>query len=210
MKLTRLALCAALLFTASSVASPARAGFVDFRAAAFAPAPGDAVFDIDLDGVTWTFEASPDGATLYWDDVDGYGVRHDYEMDEIEGAEELRISFSQPLFVKEIHLTDLFNEHGYLETGWYVLNDAGPQLPFAAELDQLPSPATNGVKVLDVYQTVSSISFGAPGIINGQNHEFSVSGLHVAQPIPEPSSAVLFLAGTGVIGLALLRGRERS
>jgi hypothetical protein len=209
MKLIRLALSAALFFTASSIAGSAWAGLIDFRDVAFTPDAGDSTFTTEVDGVTWTFDANPDGATLYWDDVDGYGVRLDYEMDEIEGIEELRISFSEALFVNEIHLTDLFNEHGYIETGWYVLNDVSPQVLFAAEPDQTPSPATNGVKVLDVHQMVTSISFGAPGLINGENHEFSVSGLDIAQPIPEPASAVLFLTGSGVVGLALWRKRER-
>ncbi len=209
MKLIRLALSAALLITASSMASPSWAALIDFRTAAFAPNAGDSEFITEIDGVTWTFTANPQGATLYWDDVDGYGVRHDYEMDEIEGLEELRISFSEAVFVNEIHLTDLFNEHGYLEIGWYELNDANVQVSFSAEANQTPSPATNGVKVLQVGQLVTSISFGAPGFIDLQNHEFSVSGLDVAQPIPEPASAALFLAGSGVVGLALWRKKER-
>lgn len=208
MKLIRLALSTALFFIAYSAAGPAWAALIDFRSAAFAPGAGDSTFATQVDGVTWTFTANPPGATLYWDEEDGYGVRHDYEMDEIEGIEELRISFSAPVYVNEIHLTDLFNEHGYLETGWYIL-DGGPQVSFAAELNQTPSPASNGVKVLDVHQLVTSISFGAPGIIGCQNHEFSVSGLDIAQPIPEPASAALFLAGSGVVGFALRRRRER-
>ena len=130
-----------------------------------------------------------------------------YEGDEIEGLEFLYISFSEDVFVSGIHLTDLFyegdpsfQETGY--SGWTGPTTFG-SVQFFAELNQIPG-STNGVKVLQLGEWVTELSFWAPGKINGQGHEFAVAGLSAA-PIPEPTSAILFTVGGLIVGAAARR-----
>jgi hypothetical protein len=114
--------------------------------------------------------------------------------------------------LEKIFLTDLFNEDGYLEQGWYDLNDDGVHTNFLA--DPASGSGSNGVRTLVVDQPVHAISFGAPGRINGQDHEFSVAALEFDRvapiaptPVPEPSSAALFAIGAALIGRAVRRAR---
>ncbi len=107
--------------------------------------------------------------------------------------------------MSQIHLTDLFNENGYLETGWFQV-DGSPAQWFEADPNQFPSPATNGEKWLDVNAWADGISFWAPGRLGDQGHEYSVAGLSV--PIPEPSSMLLFGAGALVVSSAIKRRRR--
>ena len=113
------------------------AATIDFRSSAFAGADYATGFSTTVGGVTTTLAPEPTGAKLYWDSTDGIGVRFDYEADEIEGVERLAVSFSTPIQVTQIMLTDLFFESGYLETGWYQIDD-GAQTWFSADASQLP------------------------------------------------------------------------
>ena len=126
------------------------------------------------------------------------------EDDEIEADELLVISFSASVYVEDIYLTDLFDEDGYLETGYFQLDGSTTQQFWA---DSGSSP--NGDKVLHVGDWVTEISFWAPGLLNGADHEFSVAGLSV-NPMPEPASAVLFGVGSLVVGYATRRHRRRT
>jgi hypothetical protein len=181
------------------------AGTIDFRSATFSGADNAATFSASAGGVTTTLTPDPREAKLYWDSTDGIGVRWSYETDEIEAIEKLTVSFSTPIRVQEIMLTDLFYEDGYLETGWYEL-DGGAANWFSADLSQIPG-STNGVKLLSLDQTVSSIRFGAPGRFDGENHEFSVARIRfgAAAPIPEPASGALLGLGGMLVGLAVRR-----
>jgi hypothetical protein len=182
------------------------AGTIDFRTGTFAGADGAPSFSATVDGVTASLAPDPAGAHLYWDSTDGIGVRWSYETDEIENDERLTLSFSSPIHIQEIMLTDLFNEHGYLETGWYEL-DGGPATGFTADADQLLG-ITNGVKLISLDRQVSSIRFGAPGMIGpAEGHEFSIGRVKfgAAAPVPEPASGLLLSAGGLLIGWAVRR-----
>jgi hypothetical protein len=179
------------------------AGTIDFRSAAFAGADQATSFTTSVDGVGVTLTPEPERARLYWDSTDGIGVRWDYETDEIEGVERLVVSFSTPIHVSEVVLTDLFLENEYLETGWYQI-DGGDVVGFEAEADQLLGK-TNGVKLLQINELVSAIRFGAPGRVGAENHEFSVAQMRFSAPVPEPSSGLLFGVGAWVLGWSLRR-----
>ena len=193
-----------LTIAAALAAAPlcASAGTIDFRSSGFAGADGAASFSSTSGGVTTTLTPEPTGAKLYWDSTDGIGVRWDYETDEIEGTERLAIAFSTPIRLTEIVLTDLFNEHGYLETGWYEVG-SDPEVWFTADPGQLLD-TTNGTKYLALDQTVSVIRFGAPGRIDGQHHEFSVARLtYSANAVPEPAAGLLTALGGLIVGWAV-------
>jgi len=176
------------------------------------------VVDEGTDGVTVTVTPEPDGSVLYWDATDGFGVRGPgYEADEVEGSELLVISFSQPVEVTEVALTDLFREYswaagGYLETGSIELSD-GTVIPITADPSQTSSPSTNGELTVAVNAVTRSITFSAPGRVDGENHEFSVAGVSfekVAVPELDPSSATGGLAFlTSFLLVATGRRRKR-
>ncbi len=198
--------------------TPAFAGYIDFTAAPFDGSTIDyePYFKISVDNVDLTFTPypknpldpdDPDNALLYWDSTDGFGVRHGYEKDEIEGEEILTISFGGGVDLNQVMITDLFNEWGYLETGYYWLNgDTSTKKQFWADPNQTIGSIYNGELTLniDAYD-VDSISFAAPGKkIRDENHEFSVGGINISK-VPEPST--LLLLSTGLLVGAAFRKR---
>jgi hypothetical protein len=196
-----LILAAIFLLTATAAASP-----INFRdGSVFGGALNQTSFSTTVDGLGLTFTPFPPGATLWWDDQDGFGVQFDYEQDEIEGDELLELNFSMEVYVAEIHIADLFNEWGYREFGAYRLDDQPVWNPFFADEDQLIG-TTNGELTLLVGEWADTITFWAPGIIGCQNHDFTVAGVDV-DPVPIPGA--VWLLGSGLIGVIFFR-RKRS
>ena len=173
------------------------------------------VVDEGTDGVTVTVTPQPDGSLLYWDATDGFGVRGPgYEYDEVEGDQELLvITFTEPVKVTEVALTDLFREFTwaagtYRETGSIELSD-GTVIPVTAAWNQTSN--TNGELVVAVNAVTQSITFSAPGRVDGEEHEFSVAGVSfekVSVPELDPSSATGGLAFLGSF-LLVATGRRR-
>ncbi len=177
----------------------------------FSPALGLPSFTIDIGGVDLTLTPGPPDPvfqpSLWWDNIDGFGVQYSYEEDEIEGSEYLRLSFSKPFVLDTIYIADLFNENGYTERGFYQL-DGGNTVAFLAAADQnLGEAGDNGELALIIGGvTVESILFTAPGLINVagqlQNHEFALQGI-AGSPVPVPPA--MLLLGSGLLGLAAVR-----
>jgi hypothetical protein len=203
MKITSLAVILVLL-TAGTVA----ASTFDFRDTV---TYGGAMNQPSFTAGVITVTAMPTGARLWWDGTDGLGVRYLYESDEIAGLERLKISFSTPMSLSSVLITDLFNENGYLERGYYQLNGSGSWIEFTALSSQ--TSGTNGelTVAIDPSVLVSSIMFRAPGLVLFplQSHEFSVAAIVTAPPIATPIPAAAWLLGSGLIGLAALRRRVK-
>jgi len=189
------------------LAPAAFASYIDFREeSVFGDALGKTCFATTVDGLDLIFKPYPSGATLWWDDQDGFGVQFDYEQDEIEGDELLKLRFSMEVYVEEIHITDLFNEWGYQEFGAYRLDNEPLWNPFFAAEDQLIGQ-TNGELTLLVGEWAQLITFWAPGKIGFQNHDFAVAGVDV-DPIPIPGS--VFLLGSGLLVLLRFSRKRRN
>jgi hypothetical protein len=204
MKYTSLAVILVLLLAGTSSAST-----YDFRdASTFGGALNQSSFSTGIDGNTITLTAMPTGASLWWDGVDGLGVKFLFENDEVQGIERLKIDFASPVRLSSVLITDLFNENGYLERGSYQLNGSGNWIEFTALASQ--TSGTNGELTVpvDAGVLVNSITFKAPGLslFPLQHHEFSVAAIETtAVPIP----AALWLLGSGLIGLAALRRKRK-
>jgi hypothetical protein len=159
--------------------------------------------------VTLTLNATPNPAALWWDDRDGIGIRLSYENDEIESDKILNIVFEDAVSLTGIFIADLFVEHGYIETGFYRVND-GSWLGFDAA--SLPGTGTNGEHAIlfeTAIEEVTVLAFRAPGKVNdGEDHEFALMGLDVSratEAIPEPTAALLFGAGLLIASRAASR-----
>lgn len=204
-----LSLCLVLV-----IAGSASAGIIDFRdETIFGGALNQPSFTAGVGGNTVTVTAIPNGARLWWDSADGLGIqyRYGYEGDEIEGIERLRIGFSTPVNIVSVLITDLFNEGGYLERGFYQLNGTGSWIQFTALPGQTPSTSNGELTVLlDPSIAVSSILFRAPGRLPGnQGHEFSVAAIVTDPPNAVPVPGAVWLLGSGLVGLVAIRRRMK-
>jgi hypothetical protein len=207
MKITALAVFLVLIFAGTAAAST-----VDFRdSATFGGALNQSSYSASVDGNTITLTAMPTGARLWWDSTDGLGVRYLFESDEIQGVERLKISFAAPVQLESVLITDLFNEDGYLERGYYQLNGSDSWIQFTALASQ--TSGTNGELTvpIDPSVLVSSILFRSPGLVLFplQSHEFSVAAIVTDPPTSVPIPAAVWLLGSGLVGLVALRRRMR-
>ena len=211
-KLTKYFIAMLAIYLSLSVTA-ADAITIDFTNNAWEAADGFASYTIgDI-----TVEADPGSANLWHDDKDGMGIRYNYEDDEIEKDERLKVSFASQIKLDAINVSDLFREsrsgNWYNEIGYYSLNNGGSWIQFTAPNANLPDPATNGEFSIAIGGIdTNSIWFKAPGYVytNGyrQDHEFALQSLEISHSqVPEPST--LLLLGSGLIGMAAMMGKKR-
>lgn len=208
-----------------TVASTASAEFVDFRSSSqFGGSDYDSSASFTTaSGANATVTPGPSGSSLYWGTDDGFGVRYSgsgaYEYDEIEGPESLSITFSQPVYIESVLVSDLFREQTnlgatYSETGTYRLSDGT-----TGNITANGNGGANGEQTVTIGSWTQSIIFRGAGYVGGilgigtRNNEYSVAGITLRGPtaVPEldPSAA-----GTALIlllgGLMVLGGKRRA
>lgn len=189
-------------------ANTASADFVDFSSSDFSEANGKQTYTIDAGEVSevgMTIIAAPEGADIYWDSQDGLGVDSLSwwdEADEIDNCEMLTIKFENSVDLASVYLTDLFYENGYLEMGYYILNNGTVEV-FEADMSQVGG--TNGELTLDIgAYSVASISFKALPSSFFKDNDYSVKGIDFT--LRGNASVPELDAGSSVSALALLFG----
>lgn len=215
----------ALALATLTVASSASAEFVDFRNASEFGGSNygtSATFNTDS-GANATITPGPVSASFYWGTDDGFGVRYNgsgaYEYDEIEGPESLSITFSEPVYIESVLVSDLFREQTnlgstYNETGTFTVTNGTSSSVGSIVANGTPS----GDQTVSVGAWATSIVFRGAGYVGGflglnrQTNDYSLAGITFgATAVPEldPSAA-----GTALIlllgGLMVLGGKRRN
>lgn len=193
--------------------SSASAATIDFRQNFWHAAHNQNTFDYDfttgvLDGLSLNIEAGPNGARIWQDGADGFGVIKRWENDEIEWDETLKLTFSDDVTLNTLSFADLFKE-GHTETGRYSTDFGNSWTEFRAI-----THGNNGQLTLNIGDILTD-SIWFSGTMRG-GHEFAVQqlGLTYAGPTPPPPgppptevpepATMLLLAG-GMLGAGVKR-----
>ncbi len=192
---------------------------VDFRSSAFAGADQQHSFTSMVGGVSFTVSAWRDdgsgglaAANLWWDGIDGLGIRGG-EEDEIDVGEYLVIDFASLIGISHLFFSDLFaNETSRGQTfseALQVSTDFGYSSIATADLITGNwGDAANGEGVLALDKTipVRRLTLTGSGVFGLQ--DFSLLGFtDPIVDIPEPATGLLLLGG--LFGLGGLRRRRR-
>ena len=199
----------------SAHAAPLLSPQIDFRDQMFSGANFQHSFSAVVDGIAFTITAEIEGApsggtaTLWWDSKDGLGVRHNYESDEIEGTDRLRLAFEETIGLSEIYVADLFVERGYSEIGYFQIDGEAVFGFDAQSLMGTDGDKANGEHLItvDPIIPVNDIVFFSPGRIGRQKHEFALLGF-TDPPLSMTEPAALALFGLGLVGLAFTRRKR--
>ena len=193
---------------ALSLATAAGAIPVDFRDPSFSAGHGVNHFEHSAASYDFNFDAlrisdMQHEGTLFWDGLDGFGIKNskNWDADEIEGSEVLKLSFGESIHLGSFTVADLFIETGVAEHGLFSVDDGSHWSHFFAD-----GVSLNGEVTVNVNAETDDILFmsaGATGVRQG--HEFSVVAADLGRQqngpsVPEPSAALLFAAGAVVVG----------
>jgi hypothetical protein len=205
---------AAILGISSANAVPILTPQVDFRDVEFSGADRQTSFASSFEGVGFTISASrlTDGGTedalLWWDAVDGIGIRGGMQQDEIDSDEFLSITFDQVIGLSHIFLSDLFTGEQYSgvtydETGAFNLDNTGNHAFTAWDLFGSDGEKSNGEATIVLSKTipVQEIVLSARAW-EETGHNYSVIGFTDPPIVPEPDTLLVFSLALGLLAVS--------
>lgn len=197
---------------------------VDFRSDSFSAADNQHSVSGEVEGVGFTVSAyrlndvdEMEEALLWWDALDGLGIRGGGQDDEIDADERLVITFDTVIGLSELFVSNLFADESTMgsiidEAGSAAL-DTDVTIDFSA--DQLlgtDGNKANGEHVLSLskVEPVLSITLSTSGL----GHDFSLIGFTdpplTTTSIPVPGMSTIFVLGLLLLAVGTAFGRPRA